>query len=270
MPHPGKPVHLRQRGWGDRVRLERGNGAAATKATSQNEAIYKGLAIGSLGSATYLYAADFHNAHVDVYSGGSERLQNWGAMPLSIRGFQAPLRAIRDPENLGGQIYVTYARQDADAEDEVAGAGLGYVSVFGTDGSFHGRVASRGDLNAPWGLAWAPSTFGKFAGHLLVGNFGDGRINAFRATSAGWEARGKLKGTNHKPISIDGLWGVGFGQNNGGRRTGRGRSISQRVRTTSPTACSGRSRLQLRNGPIAPRHRRQACHPVAWRRRVRT
>ena len=186
--------------------------AAVTKATSQNGAIYKGLAIGSVGSATYLYAADFHNAHVDVY-GGSWTLQNWGSAfvdPGIPAGF-APFGI----QNLGGQIYVTYARQDADAEDEIAGAGLGYVSVFGTDGSFHGRVASRGDLNAPWGLAWAPSSFGKFGGHLLVGNFGDGRINAFRATADGWEARGKLKGTNHKPISIDGLWGIGFGNNGG-------------------------------------------------------
>jgi uncharacterized protein (TIGR03118 family) len=186
--------------------------AAVTKATSQNGAIYKGLAIGSVGSATYLFAADFHNAHVDVYN-GNWTLQNWGSAfvdPGIPAGF-APFGI----QNLGGQIYVTYAKQDADAEDEIAGAGLGYVSVFGTDGSFHGRVASRGDLNAPWGLAWAPSTFGKFGGQLLVGNFGDGRINAFRATAGGWEARGKLKGTNHKPISIDGLWGIGFGNNGG-------------------------------------------------------
>jgi uncharacterized protein (TIGR03118 family) len=79
------------------------------------------------------------------------------------------------------------------------------------DGSFHGRVASRGELNAPWGLAMAPSNFGKFSDHLLVGNFGDGRIHAFRRTAAGWEERGVIKGTDHRPISIDGLWGIAFG-----------------------------------------------------------
>jgi len=74
-----------------------------------------------------------------------------------------------------------------------------------------GRVASRGDLNSPWGIAQAPADFGKFSGDLLVGNFGDGRIHAFRATADGWEPHGIVKGTNHRPIVIDGLWGLGFG-----------------------------------------------------------
>jgi uncharacterized protein (TIGR03118 family) len=192
-----------------------GGTAAVVEATSQNGAIYKGLAIGQVttgsSTATYLYAADFHNAHVDVYN-GAFALQDWGSAfvdPGIPAGF-APFGI----QNIAGQIFVTYAKQDADAEDEIAGEGLGYVSAFGTDGSFHGRVASGGDLNAPWGLAWAPSNFGKFSGHLLVGNFGDGRINAFRSTTAGWEERGNLKAPNHRPISIDGLWGIGFG--NGG------------------------------------------------------
>jgi uncharacterized protein (TIGR03118 family) len=187
-----------------------GGAAAVIKATSQNGAIYKGLAIGKVGTASYLFAADFHNAHVDVYN-GVFALQNWGNAfvdPNIPAGF-APFGI----QNIGGQIFVTYAKQDADAEDEIAGEGLGYVSEFATDGSFLGRVASGGDLNAPWGLAMAPSDFGKFSGHLLVGNFGDGRINAFRSTDGGWEEHGKLKGTDHRPISIDGLWGIGFGNN---------------------------------------------------------
>jgi uncharacterized protein (TIGR03118 family) len=189
-----------------------GGTTAVVEATSDNDANYKGLAIGSVGTATYLYAADFHNAHVDVYD-GSWTLQDWGDAfvdPGIPAGF-APFGI----QNIAGEIFVTYAKQDADAEDELAGEGLGYVSAFGSDGSFHGRVASGGDLNAPWGLAWAPSSFGKFSGHLLVGNFGDGRINAFRSTADGWEARGKLKGTDHRPISVDGLWGIGFGNNGG-------------------------------------------------------
>jgi uncharacterized protein (TIGR03118 family) len=87
--------------------------------------------------------------------------------------------------------------------------------MFATDGTFEGRVASGGALNAPWGLAWAPASWERFGGHLLVGNFGDGRINGFLPTASGWEARGHLKDSAHHPISIDGLWGIGFGNNAG-------------------------------------------------------
>jgi uncharacterized protein (TIGR03118 family) len=192
-----------------------GGTSSVVEAVSRNGAIYKGLAIGSVSSGgtshAFLYAADFHNNHVDVYA-GTWTLQHWaGAFedPNLPAGF-APFGV----QNLNGQIFVTYAKQDADAADEVAGPGLGFVDVYGTDGSFHGRVASGGALNAPWGLAWAPASWERFGGHLIVGNFGDGRINAFRPTSSGWEARGHLKAPNHRPIVIDGLWGIGFG--NGG------------------------------------------------------
>ena len=190
-------------------------------ATGVNDASYKGLAIGKVGNDAFLYAADFHNGKVDIYdSSWNLQNQNWvGAFvdPGIPSGF-APFGI----QNLNNMIFVTYAKQDADAADEVAGEGLGYVSAFGTDGSFLGRVASRGALNAPWGLAWAPVTdghghpgFGKFSGDLLVGNFGDGRINAFRWTPGGWEARGHLKTSNHHPLVIDGLWGIGFGNGSG-------------------------------------------------------
>jgi len=172
-------------------------------------AIYKGLATGSTAAGNFLYATDFHDGRVDVFDGSFALQTTWtGAFvdPGIPAGF-APFGI----QNLGGTIYVTYAKQDADAEDEIAGEGLGYVSAFATDGFLLGRVASRGELNAPWGLAWAPAGFGKFSGHLLVGNFGDGRLTAYRMTDDGWEARGLLKGTDNRPISIDGLWGIGFG-----------------------------------------------------------
>jgi uncharacterized protein (TIGR03118 family) len=179
--------------------------------TSSDSAIYKGLAIGMDADGWHLYAADFHNAKVDV-------LDSNFALDTDTSKFVDPgLPAGFAPfgiQNLNGQIFVTYARQDADAEDEIAGGGQGFVSMFGTDGSFEGRVASRGVLNAPWGLAWAPSGFGKFSGELLVGNFGNGRINTFAASPDGWEPRGPMKGTDHRPVFIDGLWGIGFG--NGG------------------------------------------------------
>jgi uncharacterized protein (TIGR03118 family) len=179
-------------------------GAAASDGAS-----YKGLAIGSSGGHAYLYATDFHNAKVDVYDSTFVLQSSSGAFVDSgIPSGFAPFGI----QNLNGKIFVTYAKQDADAGDEVAGAGLGYVSAFGTDGSFLGRVASRDALNAPWGLAWAPATgFGRFSGDLLVGNFGDGRINAYAWTGSGWEARGHLKTANHHPLAVDGLWGIGFG-----------------------------------------------------------
>jgi uncharacterized protein (TIGR03118 family) len=136
-------------------------------------AIYKGLALAN----DHLYATDFHNGRVDVFDAGFAPVSMPGAFvdPRIPRGF-APFGI----QNIGGTIYVTYAKQDADAEDDVHGRGLGFVDAYDTSGMLLGRVASRGDLNAPWGLAMAPDGFGRFGGDLLVGNFGDGRINAFQ------------------------------------------------------------------------------------------
>jgi len=188
-----------------------GGTSSVVKATSPG-AVYKGLAIGRVGANDYLYASDFHHARVDVYN-GSFALQSWAGafVDPGIPAGYAPFGI----QNLGGNIFVTYAKQDAVAHDEIDGPGLGFVSEFKTDGSFIGRVASRGDPNAPWGLAWAPSSWERFGDHLLVGNFGDGRINGYRPTSDGWEARGHLKTPNHQPLFIDRLWGIGFGNNNG-------------------------------------------------------
>jgi uncharacterized protein (TIGR03118 family) len=187
-----------------------GGPAATVRATSTNHGSYTGLAIGTANNAPYLYAADFANGHVDVYD-GAFALQDWGG------AFTDPgLPANYSPfgiQNLNGTIFVAYALRGADG-DEVHGAGLGIVSAFGTDGSFQGRVATGGALDAPWGLAWTPATWGRFAGHLLVGSFGDGRIEAFQPTTAGWEDRGHLKLANHHPLVIDGLWGISFGHDN--------------------------------------------------------
>jgi uncharacterized protein (TIGR03118 family) len=179
--------------------------------TASDGAIYKGLAIADDANGLHLFVADFHNARIDVLDSTFAPVTLAGSFvdPGIPAGF-APFGI----QNLNDHIFVAYAKQDADAEDEIAGGGLGFVSEFGTDGSFEGRVFSGGMLNAPWGLAWAPSGFGKFSGDLLVGNFGNGRINAFASTPDGWEARGPMKGTDHRPIFIDGLWGIGFG--NGG------------------------------------------------------
>ncbi len=174
-------------------------------------AIYKGLAIATKGAKMFLYATDFHNGRIDVFNQSFVR-QRWaGAFvdPNLPAGF-APFGIWGD----GDELYVTYAKQDANAEDESAGMHLGFVDEFSSDGKFLERVASRGPLNAPWGIAEAPDDFGRFSGDLLIGNFGDGTIHAYRETSSGWKLDGTLKNGSGRPIWIDGLWGMAFG--NGG------------------------------------------------------
>ena len=143
--------------------------------TSSDGAVFKGLAIGMDSAGWHLYATDFHHAKVDVFDSNFTLDTDTSKFvdPGIPAGF-APFGI----QNLNGHIFVTYAKQDADAHDEIDGGGLGFVSMFGTDGSFEGRVFSRGMLDAPWGLAWAPAGFGKFSGDLLVGNFGDRRCRS--------------------------------------------------------------------------------------------
>ena len=173
-------------------------------------AIYKGLAIASTATGDFLYAADFHNGRVDVFDGSFHPVHMAGAfVDPKLQKHYAPFGI----QNLGGKIYVAYARQDKDAEDERAGNGRGFVSVFDTSGHFLARVASKGELNAPWGMTIAPAGFGPFGGDLLVGNFGDGRINAYDPTT--YEPRGQLMTADHEPLVIDGLWGIGFGNGAG-------------------------------------------------------
>jgi len=175
-------------------------------------AIYKGLAIASGRFHDFLYATDFHNARVDVFDDSFHLVTRPGAFtdPNLPAGF-APFGI----QAINGRIFVTYAMQDANAEDEIAGTGLGFVDMYGIHGRLLGRVASRGALNAPWGLAWAPSDFGRFSDDLLVGNFGDGRIHAYEPQANGtFEPAGALRRQSGSVITIDGLWAIEFG--NGG------------------------------------------------------
>jgi uncharacterized protein (TIGR03118 family) len=112
-------------------------------------------------------------------------------------------------QNIDGDIFVTYAKQDAAAEDDVAGRHLGYVDEFDTSGNLVRRVASRGPLNSPWGVAPAPRSFGRAGGALLIGNFGDGRINAYDPHDGRFV--GALRAANRRPLRIDGLWALRFG-----------------------------------------------------------
>ena len=190
------------------------NGTAAVTAVdnSSKGAVYDGLAI--LNSR--LYAADFHNARIDSFDA------SW--KPLSLPFSDPKIPAGWAPFNvqaLGGNLYVTYAQQDKAKKVNVAGGGLGYVDEFTPDGTLVARVASKGKpnapLNAPWGLALAPSNFGAYSGDLLVGNFGNGRISAYQLRSSDnkWVYKGQLRVANGTPITIDGLWAIGFGNGAG-------------------------------------------------------
>lgn len=169
-------------------------------------AIYKGLAIGNDGARDLLYATDFHGGKVDVFNSAF-------ALTNVPGGFTDPnLPAGYAPfgiQNIGGKLYVTYALQDADGEDDVPGAGHGFVDVFDTSGNLLRRFASDDTLNSPWGLALAPSDFGEFSNDLLVGNFGDGTISAFDPATSSFV--GQLADSLGNLLEIDGLWALQFG-----------------------------------------------------------
>jgi len=193
------------------------NGAQGTNsvvvADLGDGAIYKGLAIADTAAGPRLYAADFHNARVDVFDGSFNLVPGGFVDPALPSGF-APFGI----QTIGDRVFVTYAQQDADAKDEIAGQGMGFVDAYDTAGNLLGRVTQHGQLNAPWGLALAPDSFGRFAGDLLVGNFGDGQINAYEELGDGnFVHQGELRDASGKSLSIDGLWAleVGQGGNNG-------------------------------------------------------
>jgi len=166
-------------------------------------AIYKGLAVWQTPLGNFLLATDFHNGRVDVYDSSFRLLTGLGNRFFHDRrlpsGF-APFNV----KTVGETVYVSYAKQDAAREDDVPGLGNGFVDKYTDFGQNVDRVASRGTLNSPWGLAIAPPSFGKFAGDLLVGNFGDGHINAYR----GHDFEGQLQNEKGKTIVIDGLWAL--------------------------------------------------------------
>ncbi|ALK95944.1 NHL repeat family protein [Massilia sp. WF1] len=169
-------------------------------------AVYKGLAIASFGGVNYVYAADFRNGVVDVYD------SNWRRAALPGNFTDPNLPAGYAPfgiQALGGRIYVAYALRTAGSIDETKGDGRGIVDVFEASGVLVRRLVTGGALNAPWGMAMAPANFGDASNMLLVGNFGDGKINAYKADSG--EFAGTLSKADHTPIVIDGLWGIAFG-----------------------------------------------------------
>jgi uncharacterized protein (TIGR03118 family) len=178
----------------------------AQPAAHVDGAIFKGLALATVGTDPYLYAADFHDGQIDVFDATFHRVNLTGSFtdPHLPNGY-APFNITA----LDGELYVAYAVQDAAAEDEVTGQGKGIVDVYDTSGHLQRRLVNHGRLNAPWGMAIAPDGFGRFGGDLLVGNFGDGRIHAYDRHTGHFE--GMLRGADGRPLEIDGLWALMFG-----------------------------------------------------------
>lgn len=178
------------------------------------KAIYKGLAIAKNGTASFLYATDFHNNKIDVFD------TNFAKQTLAAGAFADPkvptgyapygIQTINNGTNGAPQIYVTYAKQDADAQDNVNGAGLGMVDIYDVNGTLVKElIMPGGALNGPWGLALAPSDFGTLSNMLLVGNFGDGVINGYDPASGTF--MGAVTDSSGHPVAMPGLWGIAFG-----------------------------------------------------------
>ena len=157
---------------------------------SADQAVYKGIAQAKNGTNYYLYLADFHNGKIDVLDSTFTLTHLSGSFtdPNLPSGY-APFNVAA----LNGNLYVSYALQDAAKHDDVSGKGHGFIDIFDLNGAFQKRLVSAGDLNSPWGMVIAPNTatttFGDFSGDLLVGNFGDGRIHAYDPTTGVWRAR---------------------------------------------------------------------------------
>jgi uncharacterized protein (TIGR03118 family) len=173
------------------------NPAAGSEALGLG-AVYKGLAIAQTGDGPALYAANFSHGTVDMFDQNFNQIKSFTDSKLPA-GF-APFNV----QVLGDKLFVTFAMQDDAKQDDVSGAGNGFVDEFDLEGHLLHRVASGGPLDSPWGLAIAPASFGHFAGDLLVGNFGDGTIDAFDLKLDTFQ--GKLLGEDGKPVVIPDLW----------------------------------------------------------------
>jgi uncharacterized protein (TIGR03118 family) len=176
-------------------------------------AVYKGLAVGVNVNGVFLFATNFRAGTVETYApapAGSttgfyvQTTTDGGFTDPNIPAGYAPFGI----QNINGDLFVTYAKQNGPKHDDVAGRGNGFVDVFDTDGHLLRRFASRGTLNSPWGVARASFAFGRFSGKILVGDFGDGKINVFESDGTFVD---QLRDTDGKTIAIDGLWTLTLG-----------------------------------------------------------
>jgi uncharacterized protein (TIGR03118 family) len=175
-----------------------------------DHAVYKGLALGTVNGATYLYATDLHNNKVDVFDTNFSKpaaMQGKFIDPKIPTGF-VPFGIAA----LNGQLYVTFAKQDTEKHDEITGVGFGYVDIFDFSGNLVSQFASGGVLNTPWGMAIAPAGFGSLQGDVLIGNFGDGTINIFTPNGTALATSvGHLMASNGNAMAFPGLWSLVFG-----------------------------------------------------------
>jgi uncharacterized protein (TIGR03118 family) len=179
-------------------------------------AVYKGMALASAGGANYLYVANFHAGTVEVYDGTFTPHSFGGSafVDSTIPSGYAPFNV----QYIGNsKLVVTYAKQDAAKHDDVAGPGNGFVDVYDTQGNLQFRLTHNLFLNSPWGVVLVPQNFSGFAGDLLIGNFGSGLITAFNASTGAWI--GNMLNVADLPVQINGLWGLTFGNGNGGGPT---------------------------------------------------
>jgi uncharacterized protein (TIGR03118 family) len=183
-------------------------------------AVFKGLAIAQTSAGPRLYATDFHNRRVDVFDGSWQQVNRpFQFLDPTIPPDYGPLGI----QAIGSRIFVTYAKTQPGSDDEAHGPGLGFVDSFdAATGILDGKVAVRGSLNAPFGVAMAPAGFGSFGGDLLVGNFGDGQVHAYKPLLGGliYRPDGELDNADGSPISIDDLWSLQFGNGSTAGPTG--------------------------------------------------
>ena len=176
-------------------------------------AVYKGLALATSGRGSFLFATNFRFGVVEKFDTQFRLVASFTDPDLArncpVPGPPAQCFAPFGIQSINDLLYVTFALQDSKHHDDVAGAGNGFVDVFDTDGNLRSRFASHGTLDSPWGMTLAPANFGTFSRALLVGNFGDGRINAFNALTGRF--LGQLRSGNNNTIAINGLWGLAFG-----------------------------------------------------------
>jgi len=186
-------------------------GAAATIVASKTNAVYKGLAIATIKGANYLYATDFRHAQVDILDSNFQyvTLESGAGRPFSIDDGRMKGFAPFNIQNIGGTLYVTFAKQDSQKHDEVDGPGLGFVAAFTPTGRLLQIFETGPWLNAPWALAEAPGDFGPASHTLLVGNFGSGQIASYDRVTGRFLTL--LEDASGAPLWIDGLWGLSFG-----------------------------------------------------------
>jgi uncharacterized protein (TIGR03118 family) len=180
------------------------NSAVIVADRSATGAVYKGIAMAQNGGANFLYATNFHANAVDVYDKNFVLVNSFtdASMPAGFAPFGIA--------SINGKLYVSYAKQKApDNTDDDAGLGNGFIDVFNPDGSLSKRLVSAGALNSPWAMVIAPTGFSRFAGDLIVGNFGDGLIAAYDPNTGAFVDN--LRGGDGNPIHLSGLWGLAFG-----------------------------------------------------------